>query len=72
MALLTVRPCVESSLCPSACRGILGAGPVVFPAYRLRTVSKSCHLEDWRRPAWYVPRPIVASTRVGCVVLLNL
>lgn len=45
-ALLTVCPCVESSLCPSACCGILGPSPVVFPAYRLYAVSKSCRLGD--------------------------
>ena len=45
-ALLTVCPCVESSLCPSACYGILGPSPVVFPAYRLYAVSKSCRLGD--------------------------
>lgn len=67
-ALLTVCPCVQSSLCPSACRSILGPSPVVFPAYRLSTVSKSCLL----KAAWYLPRPIAASTRVGCVALLNL
>ena len=42
--LLTVCPCVESSLCPSASCGILGPSPVVFPAYRLYAVSKSCRL----------------------------
>jgi hypothetical protein len=45
-ALLTVCPCVESSLCPSACCGILGPSPVVFPAYRLYAVSKSYRLGD--------------------------
>lgn len=44
--LITVCPCVESSLCPSACCGILGPSPVVFPAYRLYVVSKSCRLGD--------------------------
>lgn len=43
-ALLTVCPCVESSLCPSACCGILGPSPVVFSAYCLYAVSKSCRL----------------------------
>lgn len=45
-ALLTVCPCVESGLCPSACCGILGPGPVLSPAYRLYVVSKSCRLGD--------------------------
>lgn len=45
-ALLTVRPCVESSLCLSAYGGILGPSPVVFPAYRLYAVSKSSRLDD--------------------------
>jgi len=43
-ALLTVCPRVESSLCLSACCGILGPSPVVFPTYRLYAVSKSCHV----------------------------
>jgi hypothetical protein len=34
-ALLTVCPCVESSLCLSACCGILGPSPVVFSTSRL-------------------------------------
>lgn len=45
-ALLTVCPCVESSLCPSTCSGILGSSPVVFPADCLYAVSKSCRLGD--------------------------
>lgn len=45
-ALLTVCSCVESSLCASACCGILGPSPVVFPAYRLYVVGKSCLLGD--------------------------
>lgn len=45
-ALLTVCPCVESSLRLSACCGILGASPVVFPTYGLYAVSKS-HMLSW-------------------------
>lgn len=53
-ALLTVCPCVESSLRPSAYCGILGPSPVVFHACRLYAVSKSYRLGGWGRPGTYL------------------